>query len=70
MKNDTKTEPTQVVKNAGTIAAASFMKKAKQEEVQVEEEKGSPLKKGADRANERSRSSDGKNAGVKQNSQI
>lgn len=68
MKNDSKTAP--AAKKAGTLASASFKREAKQEEVQVENEKGSPLRKGADRVNERSRSSDGKDAGVKQNSKI
>ena len=68
MKTGDKTKPTQANKKAGAIAAASFMKKAKQEEVKVENEKGSPLKKGAERINERSRSSDGQNAGAKQKS--
>ena len=68
MKNDSKTAP--AAKKAGTLASTSFKREAKQEEVQVENEKGSPLRKGADRVNERSRSSDGKDAGVKQNSKI
>lgn len=69
MKTDSKMTPTPAIKKAGSIASASFKKEAKQEEVQVENGKGSPLKKGADRVNERSRSSDGQDAGVKQNSQ-
>lgn len=70
MKNDSKMAPTPATKSAGLRASASFKKEAKQEEVQVENEKGSPLKKGADRVNERSRSSDGQDAGVKQNSKM
>ena len=68
MKTGDKTKPEAANKRAGATAAASLMKKAKQEEVKVENEKGSPLKKGADRVNERSRSSDGQNAGAKQKS--
>ena len=41
---------------------------ARQDERKVEAEKGSELKKGADRFEERSRSSDGKSAGAKQRS--
>jgi hypothetical protein len=59
MKPKGKTEPTPAAKKAGTSASASFKREAKQEEVDVENEKGSPLKKGAARVNERSRSSDG-----------
>ena len=38
MKNDSKTAP--AAKKAGTLASASFKREAKQEEVQVENEKG------------------------------
>lgn len=50
----------------GREAARGLRKAAAGEERKVEAEKGSDLKKGADRVNERSRSSDGKNAGSKQ----
>jgi hypothetical protein len=50
----------------GKKAASGLEKSAKKEERKVEAEKGSPLKKGAARVQERSRSSDGKGAGAKQ----
>lgn len=51
----------------GKAAAAGLQDAAAKEERKVEAEKGSDLKKGADRFEERSRSSDGKSAGAKQN---
>jgi hypothetical protein len=50
----------------GKKAASGLKKAAKKDERKVEAEKGSPLKKGAARVQERSRSSDGKGAGAKQ----
>jgi hypothetical protein len=65
-------EATMSMKNAttaaGKSAASALMKETRKEEKQVEEETGRPLKKGAARVEERSRSSDGKSAGTKQNS--
>jgi hypothetical protein len=51
---------------AGKEAARGLHKETREEEREVEAEKGSDLAKGADRVNERSRSSDGKDAGSKQ----
>ncbi|MBS3650971.1 hypothetical protein KEU06_20365 [Pseudaminobacter sp. 19-2017] len=51
---------------AGKEAAAGLRKKSAREERKVEAEKGSDLKKGAERFDERSRSSDGTSAGEKQ----
>ena len=60
------------VKNAttsgGKAAANALLKETRKEEKDVESATGKPLEKGAARVNERSRSSDGKNAGVKQKS--
>jgi len=50
----------------GRGAAEGFRQAATAEERKVEAEKGSDLKKGAKRIDERSRSSDGKGAGTKQ----
>ncbi|RLP25458.1 hypothetical protein [Mesorhizobium sp. YM1C-6-2] len=50
----------------GREAARGLRKAAAKEERKVEAEKGSPLKKGAKRFDERSRSSDGKGAASKQ----
>jgi hypothetical protein len=50
----------------GKEAARGLERAAKKEERKVEAEKGSPLKKGAARVEERSKSSDGKGAGAKQ----
>ncbi len=50
----------------GREAARGLKEAAKAEEQKVEAEKGSDLAKGADRVEERSRSSDGKSAGEKQ----
>jgi hypothetical protein len=50
----------------GREAARDFRKSTKAEERKVEGEKGSALKKGADRFDERARSSDGRDAGAKQ----
>ncbi len=59
------------VKNAttsvGKSAASALLKETRKEEKDVEAATGKPLKKGAARVDERSRSSDGKNAGSKQN---
>lgn len=50
----------------GREAAEGLREAARAEERKVESEKGSKLKKGAKRFDERSRSSDGKSAGSKQ----
>ena len=50
----------------GREAAAGLKESAKRREITVEAQKGSHLKKGAERFDERSRSSDGKSAGAKQ----
>lgn len=50
----------------GKEAARDLHKAAREEERDVETAKGSDLAKGADRVNERSRSSDGKDPGTKQ----
>jgi hypothetical protein len=51
---------------AGKEAALGLRKAAKAEERKVEAQTGDDLKKGADRFEERARSSDGKSAGEKQ----
>ena len=51
----------------GREGARSLHKAARADERKVEAEKGSDLAKGADRFEERSRSSDGKGPGEKQN---
>ena len=50
----------------GRQAATALRKSTKAEERKVETRKGSDLKKGAARFDERSKSSDGKSAGSKQ----
>lgn len=50
----------------GKEAARGLRKSTAKEEKKVEAQKGSDLKKGAERFDERSRSSDGKGAGEKQ----
>ena len=50
----------------GKHSARGLHKAARGEEKKVEEQKGSELAKGADRFEERSKSSDGKSAGDKQ----
>ncbi len=50
----------------GREAAQEFRQSTRQEEKKVEAAKGSDLRKGADRFEERSKSSDGKSAGAKQ----
>ncbi|WP_104668879.1 hypothetical protein [Ensifer adhaerens] len=50
----------------GRESSQEFKKQAAAEEQKVESVKGSPLKKGAERFEERSKSSDGKSAGEKQ----
>lgn len=50
----------------GRESSKEFKKQAAAEEQKVERAKGSPLKKGAERFDERSKSSDGKSAGEKQ----
>ena len=50
----------------GKESARGLRKNAAKEEKKVEAKKGSDLAKGADRVDERSRSSDGKGAGEKQ----
>ncbi|MGV8939480.1 MAG: hypothetical protein ACOH2J_20365 [Allorhizobium sp.] len=52
----------------GKQAARQLRESTEKEEVRIEEQKGSDLRKGADRVEERSKSSDGKSAGTKQNS--
>ena len=52
--------------DAGRESAKGMHESAKQEERRIEERKGSPLLKGEERFEERSRSSDGKSAGEKQ----
>lgn len=51
---------------AGKDAAKSLQSSAEAEERKTEASKGSDLAKGADRFEERARSSDGKSAGAKQ----
>ncbi|CAN7768365.1 MULTISPECIES: hypothetical protein [Ensifer] len=51
---------------AGEESAKGLKESAEKEERRVERQKGSPLAKGEDRFEERSRSSDGKSAGDKQ----
>lgn len=50
----------------GEDAAKGLLRSAQAEERKTETSKGSDLAKGADRFEERSRSSDGKSAGAKQ----
>lgn len=50
----------------GKQAAAGLQKAAANDEKKTEARKGSPLKKGEERFEERSKSSDGKSAGAKQ----
>ncbi len=50
----------------GRDSARGLRKAAAKDERKVEDEKGSALKKGAERFDERARSSDGKSAGTKQ----
>ncbi|WP_028746364.1 hypothetical protein [Rhizobium mesoamericanum] len=50
----------------GRDSARGLRKSAAKEEKKVEAQKGSDLAKGADRFEERSKSSDGKSAGTKQ----
>lgn len=50
----------------GKQAAEGLREAAAKDELKTESETGHPLKKGADRFEERSKSSDGKSAGVKQ----
>jgi hypothetical protein len=52
--------------DSGKKAAEGLHESSAAEEREVEAEKGSPLKKGADRFDERARSSDGESAGSKQ----
>jgi hypothetical protein len=58
------------IKNAptpqGRESASGLKQAAQQDERKVERQKGSDLKKGADRFEERAKSSDGKSAGTKQ----
>jgi hypothetical protein len=51
---------------AGKESARDLHQATSAEEAKVEREKGNDLRKGADRFDERSRSSDGKSAGGKQ----
>jgi hypothetical protein len=70
MRQPGATETTMAIKNAPTRQgreSASGLKEATQrEERKVESRKGSELKKGAERFEERSRSSDGRGPGTKQ----
>lgn len=50
----------------GKAAAGGFRQATVKEERKVESRKGGDLKKGADRVEERSKSSDGRSAGAKQ----
>lgn len=50
----------------GRQSSQALKKQAAAEERKVERTKGSPLKKGAERFDERSKSADGKSAGQKQ----
>lgn len=50
----------------GRESARGLKQSARKEEKKVETQKGSDLAKGADRFEERSKSSDGKSAGAKQ----
>lgn len=50
----------------GKEAARGLRKEAAKDERKVESETGQPLEKGADRFEERAKSSDGKSAGAKQ----
>lgn len=52
--------------DAGRESAKGMQESAQQEERRIEELKGSPLPKGEERFEERSKSSDGKSAGEKQ----
>ncbi len=56
----------QAVTAKGKAAAKGLRQAAAKEERKVEAATGKPLKKGAQRFDERSRSSDGKGAGAKQ----
>lgn len=56
----------QATTSKGRDAARGLRKNAAKEEKKVEAQKGSNLAKGADRFEERSKSSDGKSAGKKQ----
>ncbi|MEK1873174.1 MAG: hypothetical protein AAAC50_12210 [Rhizobium altiplani] len=56
----------QATTSKGRDAARGLRKNAAKEEKKVEAQKGSDLAKGADRFEERSKSSDGKSAGKKQ----
>ncbi len=51
---------------AGKASAKSLRRETRKEQRKIEAQKGSVLAKGADRVEERSRSSDGKGAGEKQ----
>ncbi|MBZ7927279.1 hypothetical protein LAC81_35655 (plasmid) [Ensifer adhaerens] len=51
----------------GAESAQGLRESAENEERRVENQKGSPLAKGEERFDERSRSSDGRSAGEKQN---
>ena len=50
----------------GKASAQGLKESSAKEERRVEQQKGSPLAKGADRVEERSKSSDGKSPGEKQ----
>ncbi|MEK1888461.1 MAG: hypothetical protein AAAB35_13025 [Phyllobacterium sp.] len=56
----------QATTSKGRDAARGLRENAAKEEKKVEAQKGSDLAKGADRFEERSKSSDGKSAGKKQ----
>ena len=56
----------QAPSTTGREAAKGLQKSAREDERKVEAEKGSDLRKGKDRFEERSKSSDGRSAGEKQ----
>lgn len=59
-------EPESEVARHGREAAIALKRAARDEETRTEQRKGSDLRKGKDRFEERSRSSDGRSAGDKQ----
>lgn len=56
----------EVSNDEGARSADALLREARAEELRTEESKGSDLAKGADRFEERSRSSDGRSSGEKQ----
>ena len=59
-------ETKKTISAKGKAAAAGLRRSTAKEEKKVEAQTGKPLKKGKDRFEERSKSSDGKSAGTKQ----